>query len=136
MLRKLLLRTHGVWLVLAAVQGLAMDVAGAFFAAGPEAPMLAAAPFAALGFLEAHGLALLVGLWFWRAPPRRTWFLTSAAVGALLGGGNLLFWPIFHFADLMAVGYLTTTLHLGFAAAALHAALAREPATARAVPAP
>ena len=87
------------------------DLAGAFFAIGPQQPILAAAPHAAIGFVEAHGLAFIIGVRLWFALPERAWHLTAAAVHALLGTSNLVFWQIFVAADMLAGGYLTTGLH-------------------------
>ena len=45
--------------------------AGAFLRVGPQRPMLGAAPHAAIGFVEAHGLAFIIGVLLWRAEPVR-----------------------------------------------------------------
>ena len=85
--------------------------------------ILAAAPHAAIGFVEAHGLAFIIGIRLWPAAPDRAWHLTAAAVHALLGTSNLVFWQIFIAADMLAGGYLTTGLHGMFFALQLLAAL-------------
>jgi hypothetical protein len=84
------------------------------------------APFTAIGFVEAHGLAFILGVLLWRAAPARSWHLTAAAVHVLLGTSNLVFWGIFTAADILAVGYITTTLHWAFVALQLGAAIAGE----------
>jgi hypothetical protein len=38
-----------------------------------------------------------------------------AAVHVLLGVSNVVFWPLFGFAGMLAVGYVTTALHGLFA---------------------
>jgi hypothetical protein len=60
----------------------------------------------------------------WRAEPLRSWHLTAAAVHALLGTANLVFWQIFIAADMLAGGYITTSLHWLFVALQLCAAVA------------
>src|SRR5574341_2340981 len=99
---------------------------GAFFAAGPESQMLAVQPVAAVGFLEAHGLALIIGVLFWRAAPLRSWHLAAVAVHILLGAVNLVLWQIFIVTDMLALGYLTTSLHWLFVALQLYAAFSAE----------
>jgi hypothetical protein len=67
-------------LLLAATGGLIADLAGAFAGAGPQKNVLGAAPYAAIGFVEAHGLAFIIGVLLWRAEPQRSWHLIAAAV--------------------------------------------------------
>lgn len=55
--RSWLLRADAIWLGLAACGGLWMDISGAFFGTGPSGEALRAVPDAAIGFVEAHGLA-------------------------------------------------------------------------------
>ena len=62
---------------------------------GPVAKIVAAAPYSGLGFIEAHGLAFLIGIQMWRAKPSRAWHLTAVAIHVLLGTCNLVFWQFF-----------------------------------------
>src|SRR5262249_27923754 len=94
-IRRMILRANAVWLLLGSVGGLIGDVSGAFFARGPESAVLAGAPGAAIGFVEAHGLALVMAVLLWLAPSRRSWHLTGLAVHLLLGTANLVFWQVF-----------------------------------------
>src|SRR5262245_60532604 len=71
--RTILLRTNAVFLLLASSWGLWADLSGAFLGVGPQRPILAAAPFAAIGFVEAHGLAFIFGVLLWRAEAARAW---------------------------------------------------------------
>jgi hypothetical protein len=121
-LRKAILRANALYLLVAATAGFASDVRGAFLGSGPVAGVIADAPHAAIGFIEAHGLALIIGASLWRAEPTRAWHLAAAAVHVLLGTANLVFWPIFVAGDMLAVGYVTTSLHGLFAALQLAAA--------------
>ena len=126
--RSAILRANALYLLIAAAGGLASDVRGAFFGAGPVGVIVAAAPHAAIGFIEAHGLALIIGVLLWRAEATRAWHLAAAAVHILLGTANLVFWQIFVAADMLLVGYVTTALHGLFAALQLVAASATLPA--------
>jgi hypothetical protein len=101
-----------------------MDVRGIFFSLGPESYVVAGRPYAGVGFIEAHGLALIIGILLVRAEPLRLWHLTAAGVHLLLGTANLVFWQIFTVADILAAGYITTSLHWLFAMLQLLAAVA------------
>jgi hypothetical protein len=59
--------------------------------------------------------------------PARRWHGTAAAVHGLLGTSNLVFWPLFGFAGMLAVGYVTTVFHGVFAMLQLAAALGAQP---------
>ena len=121
-LRQLVLRANALYLGIAATGGLITDVRGIFLEHGPVGRVVAAAPHAGIGFVEAHGLALIIGVLLWRAVPSRAWHLTAAAVHLLLGTANLMFWQIFSAADTLATGYITTLLHWLFVVLQLYAA--------------
>jgi hypothetical protein len=106
-----------------------MDVLGIFFDRGPQR-IISIAPHTGVGFIEAHGLALIFGVLLWRAAPVREWRLAAAAVHALLGAANLVFWQFFIAADMLAAGYITTSLHWLFVALQLFAATAAPRASA------
>ena len=121
--RIVLLRANAVFLLAASASGMINDLIGAFLLRGPVGLVVEKAPHAAIGFVEAHGLAFIIGVLLWRAEPWRLWHVTAVAVHALLGTSNLMFWPLFAFADIMMVGYVTTALHGAFAVSQLAAAL-------------
>lgn len=121
--RRYLLRANAIFLLAASAGGMWSDITGAFFAQGHVAPVLAGAPHAAIGFVEAHGLAFIFGTLLWRAEPLRSWHLAAAAVHALLGTANIAFWQIFVAANMLAIGYATTATHWFFVALHLLAAL-------------
>ncbi len=58
------------------------DIAGIFFGKGPLATLGAHVPQAGIGFMEAHGLAIIIAVLMWRAAtaPTRDWHLAGAAV--------------------------------------------------------
>jgi hypothetical protein len=129
-LRRAVLTANGVFLVAASLGGLCADLVGAFLLKGPQSRILDRAPHAAIGFVEAHGLALILGIWLLRVPALRTWHLTAVAIHVLLGMSNLLFWEVFVAADMLVAGYVTTALHGFFAAVQAIAAITFKPSNA------
>ena len=85
------------------------------FASGPGRTVFEAARYTGIGFIEAHGLAFIIGVLLWRGEPQRTWHMTGAAVGFLLGTCNLVFWQIFVVTDALWMGFVTTAFHWTFA---------------------
>ena len=130
-IRHVLLRANETFLLAASAGGFASDVRGIFFGLGPVARIVAEAPYAGLGFIEAHGLAFILGILMWRAQPARGWHLTAAAIHVLLGTANLVFWQLFIVSDMLLVGYVTTALHGLFVVLQMAAAIsARMPDSA------
>jgi hypothetical protein len=117
----LLVRVNAGFLILASAGGLFTDISGSFFGSGPEAILLGDAPGTGIGFIEAHGLALIIGVTLWRIAYSRSWHAVLAAVHMLLGTANLLFWQFFIAADVLVVGYVTTAAHFLFVVAHLAA---------------
>ncbi|WAX97613.1 hypothetical protein N7E70_012470 [Aminobacter sp. NyZ550] len=108
--RNPVIRGNALFLILASAGGLVTDIAGSFFGHGAEATLLAGSPGAGIGFIEAHGLALIIGIAAWRSAYARQWHLGLAAVHALFAGVNLLFWQ--YFVAIGLLGYATTILHV------------------------
>lgn len=130
-MRHVILRANATFLLAASAGGFASDVRGIFFGLGPVARLVAEAPYAGLGFIEAHGLAFILGILMWRAQPARGWHLAAAAIHALLGTANLVFWQLFIVSDMLLVGYVTTALHGLFVVLQMSAAIsARMPDSA------
>jgi hypothetical protein len=121
-IRQMILRGNALYLFVASVAGFRTDVLGIFFGRGAASHLVAGAPHAGIGFIEAHGLACILGVLLWRAEPQRLWHLTGAAIHLLLGTANLVFWQLFIAADILWVGYVTTSLHWIFAVLQLCAA--------------
>jgi hypothetical protein len=110
-MRTRILRANGIYLMVASIVGfLFMDLRGLVLGAGPVS-LVVTAPYGAIGFVEAHGLAFIFGVLFWRAEPLRAWHVTALAVEALLGGSNLVFWELFTATGTLAAGYVFTSLH-------------------------
>ena len=121
--RRLILRANALYLGIASIAGLLLlDLRGIVFGSGPEGAILAAAPHAGIGFVEAHGLALILSVLLWRAQPVRYAHLTAASVQLLLGISNIAFWQIFVTTDAVPMGVAVTSAHLVFAALQLAAA--------------
>ena len=136
--RRLILRANAVYIGLAGVAGMLFDIRGVLYGLGPQGRVLAQAPHAAIGFIEAHGLAVILAVLLWRATPARSWHLTAVAMEVLLGTSNLAFWDLFVATDALTVGYVTTGLHWifvglqAFAAVSTTGDAARTSATERA----
>jgi hypothetical protein len=127
LIRKTILRANALYLLVASVAGFAADVLGIFYSLGAQSRVMMYAPYAGIGFVEAHGLAFIISILLWRAAPSMVWHLTAAAVHVVLGTANLVFWQIFVAADVLVAGYVTTSLHWLFVVlqlAAAHAARA------------
>jgi len=129
--RHLILRANALYIGVAGFAGVIFDIRGVLYGAGPQGRALAAAPFAGIGFVEAHGLAVILAVVLWRARPERAAHLTALAVVALLGTANLAFWQAFIAMDALVMGYLTTALHWTFVALNLAAAIQVNPAISR-----
>jgi hypothetical protein len=122
-IRQLILRANALYIGCAGCAGIIFDVRGVLYGLGPQGRALAAAPHAGIGFVEAHGLAVILAVLLWRARSERVAHLTAFAVVALLGTANLAFWQSFVAMDALVMGYVTTALHWTFAALNLGAAL-------------
>ena len=115
-MRQLVLRAHGVYIGLAGIVALiAWDIPGSFFGSGPQARILGDSLHAGIGFVEAHGLAIILGVLLWRATPERSWHYVGLAIAVLLGASNLAFWQLFIVGDVLVAGYVSTALHWTFA---------------------
>lgn len=123
-----LLLVNGLVLsAVALVSGLA-DLAGHFFGLGPFA--MYQGNLDSLAFVEAHGLALIVAILLvvHRNWPTARWHWVGAAMHTLLGGCNLIFWPLFAANNSLTLGVVTTAMHIAFVLLHVTAGLARSPA--------
>lgn len=93
--------------------GMLFELLGHFLNVGPLARAFNKSPYT-VGFFEAHGLAVLTAALLYRAGAKdqqRWWHLYAALVHTLLGGANLLFWPIFKRFSMVPAGVITTATH-------------------------
>jgi hypothetical protein len=119
MYRTILIRLDGGFLALAGAVQLVLELLAYFAGRGPYGAILEDSPYA-IPWVEAHGLALLVGALFLlvAAQDRRPfWHGFAIAVHVLLGTANLVFWDSFTTLDLVPVGVLTTVAHALFVGA-------------------
>ena len=114
-IRTVILRANALYIGLAGAAGVLFDLRGIYLGTGPQGRILADAPHAGIGFVEAHGLAVIVAVVLWRAVSERSSHLIAMAVDVLLGSANLLLWQIFVAGDALAMGYVSTSLHWTFA---------------------
>ena len=126
--RQFILRANALYIGIAGSAGMIFDIRGVLYGLGPQGRALADAPHAGIGFVEAHGLAVIIAVVLWRARPERAAHLTALAVVALLGTANLAFWQAFVAMDALTMGYVTTALHWTFVALNLVAAVQLSPA--------
>jgi hypothetical protein len=112
--RLALLRLDAAFLGIAGLSGLVNDLNGAFTGRGPVGLVLRGVPETALGFVEAHGLAVIVASLLLTARSERRFHLAAAAAHLLLGVANVTFWQLFVTGEMLVVGYVTTALHAVF----------------------
>jgi hypothetical protein len=110
--RRVLLRVNAVFLFVAALGAwVTADFPASFSGSGPLGPLIAHQPALGLGFIEAHGLAIILGVLLWRAASTISWHLTAAAIHLLLGSCNVIFWQFFIATDTLLMGWVTTVMH-------------------------
>ncbi|WP_099023725.1 hypothetical protein [Mycolicibacterium palauense] len=136
-LRQRLLRINAIFLGGFGLLGLAvLDVPAACCRTGAAATIVGGAPSSAIGFIEAHGLAVILAALLFHASlrvPDRSWHVAASATHLLLGTANIVFRDLFVIGDVVWVGWLTTVLHFVFAIAETVAAVT---VSARGVPGP
>jgi hypothetical protein len=111
--RKTLMRANGAFLALVGGTQVIFELLSHFFGVGPWGRIFAGSHYT-IGFLEAHGLAFLIGLLLIgvaAANPKRFWHGFAASVHALVGGANLLFWSSFVYWGLVPMGAIATLFH-------------------------
>lgn len=131
MISTLLLRTSALFLGAAGAVQLALELLAHFGRSGPYADIFGGSGYT-IGFVEAHALAVLLAIVFWRSAvlPTRGVHLMAGATHAILGIANLAFWSSFATFGLELPGAVATVLHIGLGLAHLAAvrfAAARNP---------
>ena len=129
--RHLILRANALYIGVAGFAGVIFDIRGVLYGAGPQGRALAAAPYAGIGFVEAHGLAVILAVVLWRARPERAAHLTALAVSLCSARRTSRSGRSFIAMDALVMGYLTTALHWTFVALNLAAAIQMNPAISR-----
>ncbi len=109
-----LLLINGITLAAIGMLQFVLDFLGYWHGIGPTGNTLHG-NLDAIGFVEAHGLAAILGmLLILHRNAGARWHIVACAVHLLLGGSNLIFWPIFFQAGLVEMGVGATTLHAVF----------------------
>ena len=113
--RRLMLVNGGFLAVVGAVQ-VAFELASYYAAAGPYGSDFDASPYT-IGWVEAHGLALLIGVLFLTVAAgdgRRFWHVFAIGVHLLLGTANVVFWSSFTTFGVVPMGIAATAAHAVF----------------------
>jgi FtsH-binding integral membrane protein len=119
--RRLLLTADGVFLAVVGGLQVVFELLSYYRGAGPLGDDFERTPYI-IGWVENHGLALLIGLLFLliaRRNPQRFWHGFALAVHVLLGLANIIFWSSFVHFDKVPMGVAATVAHAIFVA--LHA---------------
>jgi hypothetical protein len=103
------------------------EVLSHFAGIGPLADRFLNSPYT-IGFFEAHGLAIFVGLLLikFSSKTKPFWNWLAVAIHAFLGGANLLFWGSFVQLDFVLPGIIATSFHILFLFFQLYFALKAE----------
>ena len=111
-LNKTVLKLNAIFLMLIGSLQMIFELLSHFLGAGPLTHRFLASPYT-LGFFEAHGLAVLMGILLWRAAanPQKFSHQFAVIIHILLGGANLLFWNSFIQLDFVAPGIVATVFH-------------------------
>jgi hypothetical protein len=111
-LNKTVLKLNSLFLLLIGSLQIIFELLSHFMGVGPLADRFLESPYT-LGFFEAHGLAVLMGILLWRAAanPQKFSHQLAVIIHILLGGANLLFWNSFIQLDFVIPGIVATVFH-------------------------
>ena len=125
-LNKLILRLNAGFLMLIGFLQMTFELLSHYKGVGPLADRFIASPYT-IGFFEAHGLAVLMGVLLWRASakPERFRHQFAVVVHILLGGANLLFWNSFVQLNFVLPGIVATVFHGIFIVSEIYCARSR-----------
>jgi hypothetical protein len=127
--RRILLLVNGGFLTVVGALQMSLELLSYYTGAGPYGADFDASPYT-IGWVEAHGLALLIGLLFLlvASDGRRSWHVFAIGVHLLLGTANLVFWSSFVHFGMVPMGIAATVAHALFVLAHLVAlAVSRSP---------
>ena len=117
--RRRLLQANGVFLVVVGGVQVVFEVLAYYSGVGPYGYIFEESPYA-IGWVEAHGLAFIFGVLLLTVAARdgrRFWHGLAAAVHALLGTANLVFWGSFVVFGMVPIGVAATVVHIVLVAA-------------------
>ena len=110
--RRRLPLANGVFLAVVGGIQVVFELLAYYTGAGPYGYLFEESPYV-LGWVEAHGLAFIVGMLLTVAARdlRRFWHVVAAAVHTLLGTANLVFWDSFVVFGMVPMGIAATVVH-------------------------
>jgi hypothetical protein len=117
--RRKLLLVNGCFLAVIGAFQVTFELISYRTGGGVFGPIFEGSPYT-IGWVENHGLALLIGLLFVTVAARdagRPWHVFAIALHAFLGTANIVFWNAFVTFDTTAVGAIATAGHVLFVAA-------------------
>jgi hypothetical protein len=117
--RRRLLLANGVFLIVVGGVQVVFELAAYYASAGPYGYLFEESPYV-IGWVEAHGLAFVIGLLLLLVAARdgrRFWHVLGAAVHTLLGTANLVFWDSFVVFGVVPMGIAATVAHFVLVAA-------------------
>ncbi len=118
-MRQVLLRANGGFLAVVGAVQVALELLSHYTGGGVYGEIFEGSPHA-IGWVENHGLALLIGLLFIAVAARdgrRFWHVFAMAVHLFLGTANVVFWESFVTFDVVTPGVLATAAHGAFVVA-------------------
>jgi hypothetical protein len=112
--RRILLLINGGALAMVGVAQVILELLSYYAGVGIYGPLFHNSPYV-VGWVEAHGLAALIGILFLAVAasdrgPR--WHLVALCVHLLLATANILFWSGFRAFGMVGAGIVATTSHL------------------------
>ncbi len=131
--RRLLLLIDSSFLIVAGTAQVAFELLSHYVGAGPYGSIFLDSPHI-LGWVEAHGLAVVIGVLIlavgaWEAS--RLWQVVAIAVHLLLATANIVFWASFSAFELVGMGLVATVAHFLFIAAHVISMAGRQPQVSR-----
>ena len=117
--RRMLLRIDGAFLVAVGAVQVTFELISHYTGGGILGETFEGSPYT-IGWVENHGLALLIGLVFITIGARDlrpSWHAFGIALHAFLGTANVVFWDAFVTFDTVVAGVLATAAHVLFVGA-------------------
>ena len=117
--RQVLLRANGGFLAVVGAVQVGFELLSHYTGGGVYGEIFEGSPHA-IGWVENHGLALLIGLLFLTVAARdgrRFWHVFAMAVHLFLGTANVVFWTAFVTFDMVTAGVLATAAHVALVVA-------------------
>jgi hypothetical protein len=130
-LRRTVMVVDGIFLAAVGAAQITFELLSHYKSAGPFGALFYGSPYT-IGWVEAHGFALLTGILFLAVgvnDGRRFWHASALAVHVLLGSANVVFWNAFVTFDVVPMGLAATVAHVLFVVVQLMCLVAPRPAS-------